>query len=393
MIFKLSERLLRVAPPPVESLNARRRALEAEGRTILDLGQAIPDLVVPPEALDALASALGLPETHRYTADPGLPALREAIAGWRAPGGGLDPAEVMVTAGANHAFLLVGAALLDPGDAVILPSPAFLNHRMTLDALGARVVDLPGKPRCALDLEALAERIRASGARMVVLCNPSNPTGQVLSRPELEGALAACREAGAWLVVDEVYADLVHPPTVFTHVHELPGAAEHSVSLWSFSKSFGMTGWRVGALRAPSRLYPSLVKVMDLSLICAPRASQLLALACLERCPAFPRQQVGRYVARQARVHGRLSGRTDLELWPGQAAFFTWFRPLRGGGSAQMCQSLLDEASLCLVPGAAFGERWDAWLRLSFGVVDEPRLIEALDRLERWLDQGEAGPS
>jgi len=221
---------------------------------ILSLAQGIVHWRPPDDALARARDAVGEPDTSKYGADDGLPALRSALARKLARRNGLTAAsEVMVTAGANQAYTNLVLATLDAGDAAVLYAPYYFNHLMALQMTGAEPVALPAASDLQPDLGALRREFEARNGggdsgrapvRMVTLTNPGNPTGVMLRRELIEEASALCAEYGAYLVLDNTYEDFAYPG-------EEPHAcveAPHVVNVFSFSKAYGMMGWRVGYL-------------------------------------------------------------------------------------------------------------------------------------------------
>jgi aminotransferase len=371
--MRVSEAFEKIRPAPVDSINAMRLSLEAQGRKVLNFGQAIPDLSPPPAALEALRARMEDRSAHVYTADQGLPELREELArslqarfGGRACGAG----RIIVTAGANHAFLITCMTLLEPGDQVGLLSPYFLNHDMIVRACGATPVELalPGEGNeiTCKEVDRLIDRHRL---RMVVMVNPSNPSGKVLSGQEIANIHRACRQRGAVLVADEVYRMFVAAPQAFHSAARLAedDPSDNIIVIGSFSKEFGMSGWRVGWLQCPSRLLEQLMKAQDLSIICAPHAAQELALLSMRAAPDHALSKKEEYQSRRMLVLERLQRSGLFQINTGEGAFFIWFRPLKDVDSETVCLDLMARSGVCIMPGAFFGRPWRSWFRLSYG--------------------------
>lgn len=361
-------RIRRLPEPPIDRLNALKEAARRVRPDLLDFGQAIPDFGPPPEAVAALSSRLET--THRYVSDLGIPALRQAVtARLTARGSG---GVVVMTAGANHAIFLALSALVRPADRVVLPAPYFLNHAMAIDAVGARKV----MPSTAVD--EIVRAIQETRPRAVLICNPSNPTGQVLREDALRQIADAARAVNTWILADEVYADFdggtpIPPASAF--------APERTLSFGSFSKSFGMTGWRLGWVQAPEAMIPPLACLQDLSLICAPHAAQILGLAALELAPDWPRRFHHDLAARREAVLRGLGGLPEVSV--GEGAFFAWLR-LPGIEDAEAAAPrLMEQAGICLTPGGSFGA--PSWFRLSYGSRSILEVEEGCRRLMAWV--------
>src|SRR5436190_10617129 len=273
-------------PPIVDRLNARLDALRTAGRSVISLAQAVPGFPAPPTAAKAAAAALGQPDVDRYTADAGLPALRGAISRWLGDvgGGSAGAGHLMVTSGANQAFMLAALTVLQPGDSAILAAPFFFNHEMALQAASVTPVEV----ECTWD-ERGAERLLqhvVGGVRAVVVTTPSNPTGHVFSEAALRKLAEALRDRGVWLIVDETYVTFVYDqsPATATRLIDLANV----VVVGSFSKTFAMMGWRIGYLAAPERVIEEAIKAQDAMIICPSAIAQYALLGVLRDQPGYP---------------------------------------------------------------------------------------------------------
>ncbi len=385
MSYRLSG-VQRVCDPPIPQ--AQRWI---EGRTfpadkpLIDVSQAVPGYP-PPDALTArLAALIGEPSTARYTAIDGLPELRLALAQDIAAryGGRVSAEHVFITAGCNQAFCFALQALAAPGDEVLLPLPHYFNHQMWCDMLGVRAVPLPfradraGVPDPADAAARLGERTRA-----IVLVSPNNPTGATYP-PEVIAAFAAiARAAGVALVIDETYRDFLP--------HDDPPHALFSDSRWddvlvhlySFSKVFCLTGYRVGALVCGAPLRREVAKVMDTVAICAPRIGQMAALEGLREHGAWRAQNRALMGARLQALR-RAFERPDIGYRIVSAgAYFAYVaHPFEGEPSARVAQRLAVEQNLLCLPGAMFGPGQQPYLRFAFANVDAGCMAAIGERL------------
>jgi aminotransferase len=390
-----STRVRRTAPALIDLVGRAAAARRAAGGRLFPLAQAVPDFPPPPHVQDALRACLHDPATHRYTVDPGLPELREAIArvlGGRR-GAEWDPqTQIAVTAGANQAFAEVLPALVDSGDEVLLLSPYYLNHGMAAELLGAVPVEVPldASHDFAIDLDALEGAVTAR-SRALVIVNPSNPIGSVLGRADVERLLGFAAAHGLWVGSDETYEDYVLDPPAggWTSAASVPGHEERVTVIGSFSKSAGLSGWRVGWIAGPPALMREVLKAHDTMIICAPVAGQRGALASLEgdRSWLDPlRAEIG---GRRRLVLDLLAKSPSVEgaLGASRGAMFVLVRP-RGRLIADSTRAALDivaSSGVALVPGAAFGRCGEGWLRLSFAGASPAVLAEALPALEAAL--------
>ncbi|HUS14971.1 MAG TPA: pyridoxal phosphate-dependent aminotransferase, partial [Chloroflexia bacterium] len=282
----LSERVRTTAAPIIEELAQLAAARRAAGQSVVNLGQGIADFPPPAVALEAARVALADPNTHRYSADAGLPILREAIARkWlRDTGAVIDPEhELIVTAGSNQAVALALLTCTDPGDTLLLPGPYYFNHEMTAHLVGLQVVEAPLAPEdgFALHWDRLAPHL-TSRTRAVLLTTPSNPTGAVADPAALLQCAHELAARGITLIVDETYEYFVFGTARHLSVAADPALRPHVLTLGSFSKTFGMAGWRVGYLLAPPPVIAQALKVQDTLVICAPVLSQRAVAAVLD---------------------------------------------------------------------------------------------------------------
>ncbi len=361
---------------PIDQINEACRALEAAGKSVINLGQAVSFFGPPPEAIAQLGNELTGDDIHRYTADPGLQSLRSAVASYI--GCGVLSDEIIVTAGANHGFSIAAQTLLGPGDRCGLLTPYFLNHKMALEAINAKVVEI--HPDADMHYSLSPELLQT--LKVLVLVNPSNPTGKIFKREELEAIVAACIENDVFIIVDEVYRDFV-PEGQHVCIESLADCADNTMSVGSFSKSFGMTGWRVGWLRTPPALVEHLLKVQDYSLICAPHASQLLAEISLSNHGNWVEQHWQGLMQRREAALSALA-KANIEIYTaGKGGFFLWLRPHQQIDSMQEVYSILDEQLVCTMPGEIFGNQFKHWIRLSFGSQSTELVGEGCLRLAK----------
>jgi len=391
-----SARVERTAPALIDLIGRACQARKRAGGRLYPLAQAVPDFPPPPHVQEALRASLEREATHRYTVDPGLPELRQAIAGvlGGARGAHWDGAEqVLVTAGANLAFAEVLPALCDPGDEALLLSPYYLNHGMAAELSGVRAVEVPldAARGFAPDHDALARAVTAR-TRVLVLVNPSNPIGSVLDRGEVERLLRFAEAHDLWVVSDETYEDFVlePPPDGWASAAAFPEHASRVVVLGSFSKSAGLSGWRVGWIAGPAELVHELLKCHDTMIICAPVAGQRGAIAALEGDRAWLEPQREELRRRRRVVLDALAASPVLETVEGasRGAMFVLVRPRNGRitSSTETALDVVAKTGVALVPGAAFGRCGEGWLRLSFAAAGEAVLREALAALEGYFE-------
>ena len=373
--------------PPFDPLNRRAAELRAAGHHVISLGQAVPFFGPPEPALRAARVAVGTPEVNRYATDPGLPRLRAALADRLATvvGSTLTADDLIITAGANHAFTLALMTLVDPGDEVILPAPYFTNHEMAIAALAATPVEAPVADRITFavrwsDIEPhLTRRTKA-----IVLCNASNPTGAPVAA---EDGLRVVREAAARGIVvfsDETYMHFVYDGEHWSAASS-PEWRQNVVVVGTFSKSFGMMGWRVGYVLADASICEEAVKVQDAMIICAPVISQIAAAAAVSDAWDYPASFHGELRQRRRVLAEGLAAIPRVHWTPTRGGLFAFARVDGCDDSRRLSSELLERAHLATIPGATFGASGEGYLRLSYGFADSSDLAEAASRLQRFL--------
>jgi len=412
----INRSLLATSPPPLTPLTARAAELRAAGRDVLVLAQAMVDYGPPPVFTQALAEALerGDPELHHYAPDPGLPELRMRLASYLAASFGIaaDPErEILVTPGANHAAYMALAALLEPGDEALLPSPWYFNHEMAVRMLGARAVAIPTSARDGY--VPSIERILAAWTprtRVLALVSPNNPTGACYDSAWIRALAAALardpRWQDVWLLADQTYQEIHFAPERPLSCAALPELHERTVTVGSFSKCFGLAGWRLGFLLAPGAFVDQVLKIQDSSVICAPYASQY-ALARTLGDPSVPgylaekrdllrrrRDALLAPLRDAARPDGsRPAGQLEigepcggqLEVVEPTGACFAFVALPVGLDGDRFAVELLETSGVATVSGRPFGPEWTHHLRLSFGRGTERELGEGAERITALL--------
>jgi aspartate/methionine/tyrosine aminotransferase len=380
----LNLRLLDTGSPPIPEVQAWGARYDGHAGTLLNMCQAVPSHPPATGMLKYLSRAAGDPAFAVYGPIMGDAALRDAYAAHlRAVyGGQTGAAQVAITAGCNQAYYVTMMALVRSGDAVLLPTPWYFNHRMTLDMLGVEPRRLPCRAERGFvpdpdEAAALIdERVRA-----IVLVTPNNPTGAIYPPEVIAEFYALCQKRGIWLVLDETYRDFL--PAGSDRPHGLLSGSvwpENFVQLYSFSKSFAIPGHRLGALGAPTSALPEIGKVMDCVQICAARAGQAAlawGLGALKPWRDANRAEM------QARATSVSAAFARLQGWELQSlgAYFAYVRhPFRGTSAWQVAERLAAEHGLMCLPGPAFAGE-EAHLRIAFANVDAPGIATMEERL------------
>lgn len=386
MRLRPRSRIADLTLPPFDPLNARAAELRRQGHRVISLGQAVPGFTPPPVAAEAIRAALEAPGAHLYSTDPGLLSLREILSD-RLRGQSIDvePDEIIITAGGNHAFALAVLTLLDAGDEVLLPSPYFTNQEMMLRVAGVspREVPLEEADGFALRWRDLEPHVTPR-TRAVVFCTPSNPTGAVIDAGE--GALIAgeLSRRGVAVISDETYQPFVYEGPHWSAA-AAPGWRDSTIVVGTFSKSFAMTGWRVGYLLASRAFCAEAVKVQDAMIICAPVLSQRAAEAALRQTPDYPAHYLPELRARRAVLRARIPSIPRLRWTTTGGGFFAFTHVDGCHDSVRLARDLLEREYVVTLPGVTFGAAGEGFLRLSYGAATQPELHEALERLARFL--------
>lgn len=384
---KWARRSRDIQPFHVMAVLARAKALEASGRDVIHMEIGEPDFTTPEPIIRAGQLALGAGHTG-YTPALGIPALREAVAGLYASryGVDLDPRRVVITPGGSAALLLISALLVEAGEEVLMADPSYPCNRHFLRLVEARARLVPTGPESAYQLTPeLIEQHWDSRCAAVLAASPANPTGTMLGAAELQALAETTARLGGHLVVDEIYHGLTYGCEASSVLEVAPDA----FVLNSFSKYFGMTGWRLGWLVAPEAAIPELEKLAQNLYICAPHMAQQAALAAfteptLAICEA-------RREAFQARRDFLLPGLRDLgfniPITP-QGAFYLYADMQQlGGESDALCRHLIETEYLAVTPGLDFGHhRANQHVRFAY-TASIDRLGQALDRLAHGLRQ------
>jgi aminotransferase len=384
---QIPSRILGLELPPFDPLNIRAAQLRASGHHVISLGQALPFYPPPASALRAAEASLRRPDVHAYTTDPGRPTLRRALAERLREHERIDcgPDDLLITAGANHAFTTALMTLVSAGDEVVLPAPYFTNHQMAVQAVGAIPIEAPVADRESYSVTwadiapALTDRTRA-----VVICNPSNPTGAPVHA--FDGARIVAELATREILVlsDETYMHFVYGGSHWSAA-SIAGWRRNVVVIGTFSKSFAMMGWRVGYMLADAAVCAQATKVQDAMIICAPTISQIAAEAAIRDDWDYPHTFHGDLLERRRRLSDGLTRSTGASWTPTHGGFFAFTRIAGCADSNALALQLLEEAHVVTIPGSSFGRSGEGCLRLSYGSVDADALTVAIDRLTDFL--------
>ena len=349
------------------------------------------DLPTPDFVTEAAAAALRDGQT-RYTGSLGLPRLRQALADyharhWRVA---VEPDRFAVTTGGMNAIMQAFQAILEQGDEVLHPAPAWPNMAETIRINGGAAIPVPlrddGAGRYALALEDLLARVTPR-TRAIAINSPANPTGWVMGREQMAELAALARARGLWIVSDEVYNHFTYGNVIAPSFLEVCGPDDRLLVTNTFSKNWAMTGWRAGWLVYPRGLEQTFGNLCQYNTTCVPAFVQQAAITALEQGDGFIRTMVDRCAASRAIFVEGLSRIPGVRVHPPEGAFYLMFAVDGAASARDLAVRLLRDARVGLAPGTAFGPAGEGWLRLCFAV--SPALArEAVARLERVLTPG-----
>jgi aspartate aminotransferase len=363
---------------------ARAKELEKEGRSIIHLELGEPDFHPAAPVVDAVRAAVANGR-DRYVAPQGIPALRIAIADYlfRTRKLGIAPEQVLVAPGCKMALALAMMALIEPGDEVLYPDPGFPIYPSFTRGLGAKVVPyaLREKDKFQPDVAEIAAKITPK-TRLLIFNSPSNPTGTVFSGDTLAHIAELASRHDLWVISDEVYARILFSGE-YKSIWALPGMPERTVIIDGFSKSFAMTGWRMGYAVAQKNVIDALDMLVINTFTCTAEFTQVAAVEALEDSTNAVPAMVEEYRKRRDLFVAKLNQIPGFRCQSPDGAFYAWVNIEDTGRPAEDVQQLLlEEAGVAGIAGVAFGAEGKNYLR--FSLVSSPHLLEeALERIER----------
>ena len=354
---------------------------------VITLGIGEPDFTTPQPILEAGIEALRQGETH-YTSNAGYYELREAITDlleekYRVHYNPVD--EVMVSVGVSEALYLALTAIINPGEEIIIPTPCFVSYQAEVLLAGGVPIEVPGTMENGFQPEPeLIEAAITPQTKAIFIGFPNNPTGAVATRENLLSISRIAKEHDLLVISDEIYDSLVYG---VDHVcfASLPGMKERTITLGGFSKTYAMTGWRVGYAAAPAEILKGLVRIHQYTVMSAPSVSQLAALAAINVGAEHAEEMRLKYDRRRKLIVSRLN-EIGLETFLPQGAFYA-FPKINSTGldDETFAQRLLEEQKVAVVPGSAFGAGGEGFVRCSYATQYE-KIEQALDQIEKFVD-------
>jgi aspartate aminotransferase len=394
---ELTNRINRIQVSPTAVVISTAEQLKAKGVDVADFGPGEPDFPTPEHIKKAAIRAIEENRT-KYTPTGGIMPLREAICEWhkRELGSGYNPKECAVSVGGKHAIFNTVCVMIQAGDEVILPAPYWVSYPDIIKYAGGTPVVVQTRQEDGFSAKAAAiEKAITPKTKMVIVNSPSNPTGGVVDGEEFERILAVCRKHNVWLMTDECYSHFVYEPHKPFSITSVKDSKERVIVIGSLSKTFAMTGWRVGYTLGPEPLIQAIIKIQSQSTSNPTSIAQYAALEAMRGSMDSVPPMLSEYAKRRKRIVEGLREIPGVACkWPGGAfyAFPDISAHLKGAqplakSCTELSKELLDKAHVALVPGEAFGA--PGFLRLSYATSME-RIEEGLRRLNKFFARAEA---
>ena len=389
---RISRRVAAIAPSATLAVDAKAKALKAQGEPVIGFGAGEPDFATPEYIVEAAVLAARDSASHRYTPAAGLASLQEAIAAKTKRDSGVDvlASQVLVTNGGKHALYNTFATLLDPGDEVILPAPYWTTYPESIALAGGVPVELLATVESGfrVSVEQL-ESARTPATKAVVFVSPSNPTGAVYPPDEVEAIGRWALEHGIWVITDEIYEHLTFGDHVFSSIlAKVPELADTCVIVNGVAKTYAMTGWRVGWMIGPADVIKAAANLQSHATSNVCNVAQRAALAAVSGDLSAVAMMRETFDRRRGIIHRMLSDIPGVTCLEPQGAFYAFpsfegllNRPLAGRTAAstlELADLILEEVKVAFVPGEAFGA--PGYARFSFALADD-EMIEGVRRI------------
>jgi aspartate/methionine/tyrosine aminotransferase len=393
---RISTRIGAVAESATLAIDAKAKALKAAGENVVGFGAGEPDFPTPTHIVEAAAAACHDPKAHKYTPTPGLPELRSAIAAKTARDSGyaVEAAQVLVTNGGKQAIYNAFATLLDPGDEVIVPAPYWTTYPEAIALAGGVPVYVETDETTGF--RATVDQLQAAltqRTKVLLFVSPSNPTGAVYPRDEVEAIGRWAVERGIWVLTDEIYEHLVYGSAAHHSMPVLvPELADTCVVVNGVAKTYAMTGWRVGWMIAPADVVKAAGNLQSHATSNVSNVAQYAALAAVSGDLRAVDEMRAVYDRRRSLIHGMLNDIPGVECVEPEGAFYAFpsFKGVLGrdiagrtaGSTLELAEIILDEVRVAIVPGEAFGA--PGFARFSYALGDDD-LIEGVTRIGKLL--------
>ncbi|MFF2075641.1 pyridoxal phosphate-dependent aminotransferase [Kitasatospora sp. NPDC058162] len=395
---RVSARIGAIAESATLAVDAKAKALKAAGRPVIGFGAGEPDFPTPDYIVEAAVEACRDPKNHRYTPAGGLPELKTAIAAktLRDSGYQVDASQVLVTNGGKQAIYEAFAAILDPGDEVIVPAPYWTTYPESIQLAGGVPVEVVADETTGykVSVEQL-EAARTENTKVVLFVSPSNPTGAVYTRDEAEAIGRWALEHGLWVLTDEIYEHLVYGDATFTSLPALlPELADKCIVVNGVAKTYAMTGWRVGWVIGPKDVIKAATNLQSHATSNVSNVAQRAAIAAVAGDLSAVHEMRTAFDRRRKTIVRMLNEIEGVICPEPEGAFYAYpsvkgllgkeIRGQRPQTSAELASLILDEVEVAAVPGEAFGT--PGYLRFSYALGDED-LVEGISRLQKLLGE------
>jgi aspartate/methionine/tyrosine aminotransferase len=390
---RVSALLSALQPSATLAVDARAKALKAAGEDVIGFGAGEPDFPTPAAIVEAAVVAARDPKNHRYTPAAGLPELREAIAAKTERDSGLivAPSQVIVTNGGKHAIANAFAALIDPGDEVLIPAPYWTTYPESAALVGGVPVVI--KTMESTGFCATVDQLEAAWTprtKVLVFCSPSNPTGAVYSAAQIDAIGAWAAERGVWVLADEIYEHLLYDGASLNSLPQrCSGLGDRWVVVNGVAKTYAMTGWRVGWMIGPADVVTAATNLQSQITSNVANVSQRAALAAVSGDLSAVHEMRSAFDRRRTTMVEMLNATEGISCAAPQGAFYCFpnvsgllgrsIRGRRATTSAELAELVIDEVKVAVVPGEAFGA--PGYFRLSYALGDDD-LIEGVGRLQ-----------
>lgn len=392
MSGRIATRVASIAPSATLAVTNKANQLKAEGIPVIGFGAGEPDFPTPDYIVEAAVEACRDPKNHRYSPAGGLAVLKEAIAvkTMRDSGYSVDPSQVVITNGGKHAVFNAIAGVVDEGDEVLIPTPFWTTYPEPVRLAGG--VPVPVETTISQGFRATVDQLEAArtdSTKALIFVSPSNPSGAVYPKAEIEAIGRWAAEHGIWVLTDEIYEHLVYDDNEFHSMPTLvPEVADTCIVLNGVAKTYAMTGWRVGWLIAPPDMAKALTSLQSHQTSNVTNVAQMAALAAVQGDLTAVDEMRAAFDRRRKAMHSMLSAMPGVECLPPEGAFYAFpsFEGVLGstiGGEVvdstlKLAELALEQANVAIVPGEAFGS--PGYARFSFALGDDD-LGEGLTRL------------
>ncbi|MCG3219309.1 MAG: pyridoxal phosphate-dependent aminotransferase [Candidatus Heimdallarchaeota archaeon] len=381
--MKPSRRISKISPPPIVKLN--RAASELQD--VISFGQGVP-FFTPQSSLFNNFVENFKRQDHIYSADEGIEELRFSLSSFLHDEFHVQyaPSDLILTSGANQAFMNVIFSLLDPGDEIILPSPYYFNQKMAIEMIGGKVKVSQTSNNWQLDLQNIENQI-TSRTKAIVIVSPNNPTGAIYTHDSLIQLGELAERNNLAIISDETYGLFAFDDS-FRSLKSIGSIKDNVITIGSLSKVFGISGWRVGYIGYPEHMLDSFLKAQDTIAICCPTASQKMALELLKDRKKFKENiaKIGNIRKKMILELKQLDPEMTFEATPGAYYFFVNTMAIEKDDN-KLAWDLLEKAKVLSIPGSVFGKRGEGYLRLSYGGTDEEKMKEGVNRIKKYIEK------